>query len=77
MPIYCMVLGKNLIFYSKITDFENCWFPDNNFSLPQPNSTKFSYVVKLYETQKPIDFGANPLHGFGEKLDFLLKNHRF
>lgn len=22
------------------------------------------------ETQKPIDFGANPLHGFVQKLDF-------
>ena len=48
VPIHCTVLGKNLIFYSKITDFENCWFLDNNFSLPQPISTKFSYVVKLY-----------------------------
>ena len=70
VPIYCTVLGKNLIFYSETTDFENCWFPDNNFSLLQPISTKFWCVVELYETKKPIDFGANPLHCFGEKLDF-------
>ena len=59
------------------TDFENCWFSDNNCSLPSSISTKFWYVVKIYASQKPIDFYGASLHDFGEKLDFLLRNHKF
>ena len=36
VPILCTVLGKNLFFLTKITDFENCCFPQMYFT--------FSYI---------------------------------